>query len=124
MIRRKDKENKLILTDIAKPDFDPSPFSLTTMMSEIHGRLPSGEYVTGVEVFRQIYSRIGFVRLVGISKWPVIRHGLDLFYSVFARIRFWTAKNRLKKASNCNDQSCNLSDSQPQVQTSDQESVA
>jgi predicted DCC family thiol-disulfide oxidoreductase YuxK len=107
MIRRKDKRQALILTDIAAADFQPQGRSLDQLMREIHGRTPGGEYVTGVEVFRQIYQRIGFEKLVYPTRLPVIRQLLGLGYRFFAYLRYHHAARRMRKA-NCslNDSAC------------------
>ena len=34
-------------------------------MAQIHGRLPDGTWLQGVEVFRRLYAAIGFGSLVG-----------------------------------------------------------
>ena len=47
----------------------------------------AGELVSGVEVFRQLYARVGFGRLVACSRAPVVSHLLEGGYSVFARLR-------------------------------------
>ncbi|MFK7767096.1 MAG: thiol-disulfide oxidoreductase DCC family protein [Mariniblastus sp.] len=99
MIRRKDKRGQLILTDIASAEFTPTDRTLDQLMREIHGRNEDGSYVTGVEVFRQIYSRLGFGFVVSPTRLPVIRHLLDLGYTIFAKLRFWHAMHRMKKAS-------------------------
>ena len=88
MVRKKDTESRLIFTDIAADDFSPTDRDLGTLMREIHGRYADGNYVTGVEVFREIYTRIGFKRLVGPTRLPVIRQFLDLGYRCFAWLRF------------------------------------
>ena len=98
-IRRLDKSNRLILTNIASPLFVPTDVSLETLMREIHGRIGAEDYVTGVEVFRQIYDRIGFSFLVAPTRWPVIRHALNPFYRSFAFFRFRLARRRLSRAS-------------------------
>ncbi len=97
MIRKKDRSNKLILTDIAAAGFSPEGIPLDTLMREIHGRIPNGEYVTGVEVFRQIYQRIGFAAFVRPTRLPVIRHFLDIAYKCFAYLRFKHAMHRINK---------------------------
>lgn len=80
MIRRQDKSKKLRLTDISQSNFSSDDFSLDTLMREIHGRMPNGEYVKGVEVFREIYHRIGFSGIVASTRLPVIRELLDVAY--------------------------------------------
>lgn len=95
MIRRKDKLNRLILTDIADEGFEATEVPLVKLMEEIHGRTSDGVYVKGVEVFRQIYSRIGFGFLVKISRLPLVGNLLDWGYYLFAKVRFWSAKRRM-----------------------------
>lgn len=99
MIRRKDKHSLLKLTDIAAPDFASEKHSLDVLMREIHGRYQDGRYVTGVDVFREIYDRIGFGTAVRATRWPVIRQILDLGYRIFARIRFYFAMRRMDRTS-------------------------
>lgn len=112
MIRRQDKSKKLELTDISRSDFSSDDFSLDTLMREIHGRMPNGEYVKGVEVFREIYQRIGFSGIVASTRLPVIRQLLDVAYRCFAFLRFKHAMHRLKKsevensANSCETGSC------------------
>ncbi len=105
MVRRLDKSGRLILTDIGSPLFVPTDVSLETLMREIHGRFPDGVYVTGVEVFRQIYDRIGFSFLVVPTRWPVVRHALHPAYRCFAYFRFQLAKRRMARG-NCHQNSC------------------
>jgi predicted DCC family thiol-disulfide oxidoreductase YuxK len=70
-------------------------------MEEIHGRLPDGSLVRGVEVFRRLYGAVGFRRLVRLSRAPGVRHVLDLAYALFAR-------NRLRLTGRCTQESCAL----------------
>jgi predicted DCC family thiol-disulfide oxidoreductase YuxK len=63
------------------------------LLAEIHGRLPDGTWVTGVEVFRRLYAAVGCRRLVALSRCPGLRHALDIAYRVFARNRLrWTGR--------------------------------
>jgi predicted DCC family thiol-disulfide oxidoreductase YuxK len=96
MIRRKDKHQRLRLTDIADANFESGDIPLETLMRQIHGKHPDGRFVTGVDVFREIYQRIGFETIVKTSRFPVIRQLLNLGYVVFAKIRFYFAMRRLK----------------------------
>ena len=95
MIRKKDTANQLILTDIAASEFrSPGP-SLEALMKRIHGRKNSGELVTGVDVFREIYRRLGYSKSVWLSERFGVRQILDLGYRVFAYFRFRHAKHRM-----------------------------
>ncbi len=96
MLRRLDRRGRIRFTDIAAPGFDAAATGLAweTLMGEIHGLLPDGEIVVGVEVFRRLYAAVGFRTLVSISRWPVIAPLLDVAYRLFAR-------NRLRLTGRC-----------------------
>lgn len=89
MLRRRDRSNAIRFTNIADPHFDSSKIGVShaTLMAEIHGRLPDGSIIRGVEVFRRLYSAIGFNRLVRISQMPVVSPLLNAAYKVFAKVR-------------------------------------
>jgi predicted DCC family thiol-disulfide oxidoreductase YuxK len=98
MIRRKDKRQQLLLTDISAEDFrPPTELSLDQLMRSIHGKMPTGEYVVGVEVFRQIYRRLGFRKTVNFSKVAGIGFLLNAGYFAFAKLRYWHAMHRARK---------------------------
>jgi predicted DCC family thiol-disulfide oxidoreductase YuxK len=103
MLRRLDKRSRIVFTDIAAADFDSTPLGKThaELMSEIHGRAPSGELIVGVEVFRQLYQAVGFGWIVWVTRWPIVRNGLDLAYRIFA-------SNRLRLTGRCSDQACSV----------------
>lgn len=106
MIRRMDHQQKILFTDIAAPQFDINACGKTMrqLMEEIHARLPDGTWVTGVDVFRLLYSAIGFGWLVVPTRLPGVSHFLDLTYRVFAR-------NRLKLTGRCqNNGACEIPD--------------
>ena len=100
-LRKRDRQHKVRFTDIAADDFDPLPLgkSHSDLMARIHGRLPSGEWIEGVEVFRRLYSAVGFGWLVAPTRLPGIRGTLDLGYRVFARYR-------LRLTGRCSAESC------------------
>lgn len=94
-LRWMDRKNQVLFTDIAAADFQPQNYGKTMeeLMAEIHGRLPDGSWVLGVEVFRRIYSAIGFRWLVWPTRAPGIRHALDWSYKIFAANRLrWTGR--------------------------------
>ncbi|MGB0640297.1 MAG: thiol-disulfide oxidoreductase DCC family protein [Myxococcota bacterium] len=98
MLQRLDrKKNNLRFTDISPADFDAKAVTgleYSTLMDEIHGRLPDGTIVTGVEVFRQLYGAVGLGWLTAPTRWPGIRQLSDAAYQAFA-------KNRLKLTGRC-----------------------
>lgn len=121
MIRRSDRSENLTLTDISDPKFSSEDFSQEALMREIHGRMPDGEYVTGVEVFREIYRRLGFSRIVSTTRLPFVRQMLDVTYRGFAFLRFKHAMHRLRKSGTeklldrCETGSCQVDKSSPET---------
>lgn len=101
MLRRRDKQGRIRFTDIAAPGFDPTITGLSweALMGRIHGRLPDGTIIEGVEVFRRLYAAVGFPRLAAVSRAPGISQALGLAYRVFA-------KNRLRLTGRCDEGTC------------------
>jgi predicted DCC family thiol-disulfide oxidoreductase YuxK len=89
MIQGRDRRRRIRFVDIAAADFDAASVGLSwqTLMDRLHGRLPDGTLVEGVEVFRRLYAAIGFGPLVALTRLPGIRQLLDLAYRTFARHR-------------------------------------
>jgi predicted DCC family thiol-disulfide oxidoreductase YuxK len=103
VLRRLNRRGRILFTDIADPAFAPSSVGRTQeeLMAKIHGRLPSGDLVEGVEVFRQLYTAVGFGPLVSLTRLPGVRHALDVGYRLFA-------KNRLRLTGRCSDRACRV----------------
>lgn len=101
MLRCWDRQRRIRFTDIDAADFQPAAVgkSYEELMAQMHGRLADGTWLQGVEVFRQLYAAVGFVRLTALSRLPLISQVLNLGYSVFAR-------NRLRLTGRCTQQSC------------------
>jgi predicted DCC family thiol-disulfide oxidoreductase YuxK len=101
MIQGRDRRRRIRFVDIAAADFDAASVGLSwqTLMDRIHGRLPDGTLVEGVEVFRRLYAAIGFGPLVALTRLPGIRQLLDLAYRAFAR-------HRLRLTGRCADDAC------------------
>jgi predicted DCC family thiol-disulfide oxidoreductase YuxK len=100
-IRRLDRRHRIHFTDIAAPGFDGGATDIAwqTLMDRIHARLPDGRMIEGVEVFRRIYTALGFGPLVALTRLPGIRQMLDLAYR-------WFARNRLRLTGRCKDKTC------------------
>ena len=98
-IRKRDKQGRLKLTDISASEFDAisTGKSLDVLMREIHGRYSDGTIITGVEVFREIYQRIGWGAFVVPTRWIGVRWMMDRMYNVFASLRYRHAKKRMGK---------------------------
>lgn len=90
LLMRLDKgRGNLILEDIASPSFDASRYGTTfeAVMGSIHGVLPGGKLVHGMEVFRRAYAAVGFGWVLAWSDWPVLRSIANAGYKVFAKYR-------------------------------------
>lgn len=103
MLEGRDRRRRIRFVDIAAAGFDAASVGPTweTLMARIHGRLPDGTLVEGVEVFRRLYAAVGFGPLVALTRLPGIRQLLDVAYRAFAR-------NRLRLTGRCADDACRL----------------
>ncbi len=103
MLRRRDHRARIRFTDIAAEGFDSAAVGLTweALMERIHGRLPDGTLIEGVEVFRRLYAAVGFRVLVTLSRAPGVSQLLELAYRLFAR-------NRLRLTGRCGAGACEL----------------
>lgn len=95
-LRRCDRRGQIRFTNIAAKGFDANDLGVNyeRLMEEIHGRLPDGRVIRGVEVFRRLYAAVGWSRLVAVTRWPGIAEVAELAYRVFAR-------NRLRLTGRC-----------------------
>jgi predicted DCC family thiol-disulfide oxidoreductase YuxK len=90
MLRRLDRgRGRLAMEDITSPGFDPSCYGTTqeAVMGKIHGVLPSGRLITGMDVFRRAYSAVGLGFLMVPTRWPILRPLSEAAYRWFARNR-------------------------------------
>ncbi len=111
MLRRWDRARQIRFTDIDAPTFDAAAYgkSHDELMARMHGRLPDGTWLDGVEVFRRMYSAVGYKRLAALSRLPLLSQLLDLGYTLFAR-------NRLKLTGRCTAQSCSVKPPTPNAE--------
>ena len=93
MLRKWDRQRRLRFSDFTDPHFDWESISqdFDTLMSQIHGRFPDGTVATGVEVFRQLYTAVGFGWLVAPTRLPIVKQLLHVSYLCFAKLRPWAA---------------------------------
>lgn len=101
LMRRLDRHGRVLFTDIAAAEFDPAALgkSQVALMDRIHGRLPDGTWIEGVEVFRRLYEAVGLRWMARLMGLPVISTLLDWSYAIFA-------KNRLKWTGRCTPDRC------------------
>ena len=89
-LERRDRgRGRIQFEDIAGPTFDPGAYGLEAreVMKRIHGVLPDGTVVAGMEVFRRAYAAVGLGWLMAPTRWPGLRRLADLTYRIFARNR-------------------------------------
>ena len=90
-LRRKDAgRGKLDLVDIASDEYDPDanagiPFE--TAMSTIHGIKPSGDVITGIEVFERAYAAVGLGWVYAFAKVPFLLNVANKVYDFWAERR-------------------------------------
>ncbi|MCA9258862.1 MAG: DUF393 domain-containing protein [Planctomycetales bacterium] len=101
LLQRLDRRRRIRFTNVAHETFEAASYGLTMreFMDEIQGRLRDGSWITGVEVFRQLYSAVGFGALVRATRLPGAAHALNLGYRLFAR-------NRLRLTGRCAGGTC------------------
>lgn len=96
LLRRLDGgRGRLELVDISAAGFDPARYgrSFETLMARIHGVLPDGTVIEGVEVFRRAYAAVGRGWVLGWTRLPGLRVLADAGYRWFARNRLrWTGR--------------------------------
>lgn len=108
MLQRLDRRGAITFTDIAAPGFVAPPGrSLAELNRTMHAR-QDGEWVEGVEVFRQLYAAVGLGPLVAFTRLPGLSGALDWGYAKFA-------KNRLRLTGRCDSGVCELPDGSARV---------
>ena len=92
-LKKRNRQGKILFVDFATADFSESEFGvkLEELMAELHGRLPDGSWVRGVETFQILYAAIGWKWLAALTRWPVISQLTKIGYWIFAknRVRFF-----------------------------------
>ena len=95
-LERRDRgRGRIDFEDIADPAFDPAVYGLDArqLMARIHGVLPDGTVVEGIEVFQRAYAAVGLGWLLRPTQWPGLRRLAETGYRVFARNRLrWTGR--------------------------------
>lgn len=90
MLRRLDRgRGRIGFDDIAAPGFDAGRYGARpdALMARIHGALPDGRLLEGMEVFRRAYAAVGLGWALAWTRWPVLRPLADAGYRWFARNR-------------------------------------
>jgi predicted DCC family thiol-disulfide oxidoreductase YuxK len=107
---RKDRDGRLMLTDISAPGFDPAPFgiSLAEFMYQMHAIDRSGRVFRGVEAFWAIWQAFPTSSLLGVCgrliMQPLVNPLARLCYRMFAAVRGYLPKRR----RDCTSGSCRI----------------
>jgi predicted DCC family thiol-disulfide oxidoreductase YuxK len=88
-LSRRNQKGLLAFQDLSDPDFNPSDYGLSEseVRDFIHGVLPDGTVLKGLEVFRVAYGAVGLGWLTAPTAWPGLRRICDMAYRLFARNR-------------------------------------
>jgi predicted DCC family thiol-disulfide oxidoreductase YuxK len=110
MLMRLDRARRIRFTNIAAPEFDAGAYGLTQadFMARIRGRAPDGAWIEGVEVFRRLYTAVGFGPIAKLTRLPGVSHALDAAYVVFAKNRLRITGRGDAAASSCADGACRV----------------
>ncbi|MCR9094167.1 MAG: DUF393 domain-containing protein [bacterium] len=90
VVRRLDAgAGRVDLVDLSLPGFDATAYGLeqATIEERIHGMLPDGTIVEGVDVFIHLYEALDRGWIVRIAHVGLVRAVLDRLYTWFARNR-------------------------------------
>lgn len=105
-LRKRDKEQKISFIDTSDPEFKAQSFGLPEDRGvQIHGALPDGRVVKGLEVFRNAYRQVGLGWILAPTGWPVLRPLFDLLYLMFAKNR---ARIGRILGKNCESENCGV----------------
>lgn len=104
-LERRDRgRGRIRFENIAEASFDPGAYGLEArdVAARIHGVLPDGAVIEGVEVFRRAYAAVGLGWLMAPTRWPGFRRLAELAYRIFARNRLrWTGRASVCEAERC-----------------------
>jgi len=102
--RRLDRgRGTIVLLDINSADFDAARCRVTReqALKHIHGILPSGDIVRGMEVIRRAYKAVGCGWLLAPTGWPLLRPLFDRAYEWFARNRLRLTRRQRPGGESC-----------------------
>ena len=80
-IRKRGEACGIEFVDISSVDFDNAGDYETEMIGEF-----GGEKTVGAETFRKMYEKIGFERIVSLTRLPIVKQIFDCGYWIFAHI--------------------------------------
>lgn len=89
-VERRDRLGRIRFVDVTAAGFDARTVGRGqgALLERIHGRLPDGRVIEGVEVLRRLLAAVGFRRSAAVSRWPGVAALLDVTYRLVARHRY------------------------------------
>ena len=102
MLRRLDSEDKVHFIDITDSSFSPESYNrrIEDFVGTMHGLDRRGRMLTGLAVFRMVYSELGVGWIYRWTGWPLIRWISDLCYGVFA---YWRPRFSSFRPQECGE---------------------
>ena len=107
-----DTQKNLVFVDIQSSDFNKQfpNLSWQDLNDRIHGQLPDGSLITGLDVTYLAWKYVGKGWVYAPLRWPVIKWFADAVYLLFARYRYsisylLTGK---KRCDSCVSSSCSI----------------
>lgn len=104
LMRRLDRQRRLIFCDFSRRDYDPTSINVSSadLGRVIHARWGNGSVIIGVDVFRAMWEAVGLGFLARLSRVSVVE---PLILKAYA----WFARNRLRltgRSSACTANAC------------------
>lgn len=115
MLKKRDNgQDKISFVDIASDDYEPEEYGGVTYgkvqsiqsfvlsdfvskaMGRIHGLLPDGSVIQGVEVFRRCYDAVGLGWVYAMTSLKPIERIANVFYDIWARYRLPLTGRRIE----------------------------
>lgn len=106
-LRRWNSAGQVQFVDITSADFTERypQIDRDAAMAVLHGQLPDGRVITGVDVTVEAWNRVGKGHWVRWLKWPGVRWVSPALYRLFARHRHRLAR-LLTGESRCTEDDC------------------
>lgn len=114
LLKRLDGRHRVHFVDFADPAYDPRKTGLSRdeLGRVIHARWADGSILVGIDVFREVWSAVGFGFVARLSRLPIINRLLVWGYDWFARNRLWLTgragaeRHARSDGGGANDTSC------------------
>lgn len=89
LLRRRSNEQRLLLIDISRPDFEPrsTPFELNQLQAVLHAQDADGRWLTGLDATYASWLAADLWQLSWLLAWRPLRRLLHPLYSLFCWFR-------------------------------------